>query len=434
MDRSQRQTVLEPQRGNLAVLAAIMISAITLVMGGSLDVVRATTLRVSMQQALDAAVLAASPLNQTQDANEAVRQYFFANISDLVANPEAVDLVISSDLNDSGKSVSASASVSYPTVFLPLIGIAEMTIDVESGGEQGWQQVEVSLVVDVSGSMGGSKIAELRAAAEEFVELILTDDVIDLTTISLIPFATHVNVGSVFEDYLDPASIDNDKDNDYTDGHRWLGCIDMKADHHSIDAFEDGDITPLPEYENYRLCPDDDNQAIFVSNNKSDLISRIRDLENESCPACYTGIDEGAALGLKALVPDMRGAFGGGIAAGRPLDTAPGNVKVLVVMTDGAMNKYYRPTHCWDYTYGCSEYPITEADAEQSLRNMCSAARAEGMIVFAVGFQIPVGSSADTLMRDCASDDLHYFLAGNNELEDVFAQIAGYIQAVRLIG
>lgn len=435
----------QSQQGNVAVMAAILIFPIVLIMGGGMDVVRATTIRVAMQQALDAAVLAAAPLNQAQDAEEAVQEYFYANIYKVMDDAEDVALSVSSLVELDGKTVTATANYSYTTLFLSLVGMQSIDIGVESGGKQGWQNLEISLVLDVSGSMNNSgKIGELRNAAEDFIDIVLTEDVKDMTTVNVVPFATHVNVGNELNEYIDPDEIDTNKDNNFSDGHRLTGCLNMRPDDYSMDAFTLESLQPLPEYQSYRICPSSTNQSLFISNDSSALTTKVKNLNPESCPACYTSIDEGTAIGLKALNPAMRGSFSGTLGAEVPRDFEDGVVKAIVIMSDGNMVKSKRPVNCWhwnDYYIGyyepywtCSETPLNQWAAEAKVRAMCEAALDEGIIVFTVGFGISSGSSADRLLSDCAGDSQHYFLVSSGGLEDAFSKIAGYIRAVRLIG
>ena len=78
-----------------------------------------------------------------------------------------------------------------------------MGIDELNGGSGGRayeavQNIEISLIVDISGSMGrNSRLDNLKVAAKEFVDVVLTDNPsADHTSISIIPYNATVVVGS----------------------------------------------------------------------------------------------------------------------------------------------------------------------------------------------------------------------------------------------
>lgn len=62
--------------------------------------------------------------------------------------------------------------------------------------------------------------------------------------------------------------------------------------------------------------------------------------------------------------------------------------------------------------------------------NICTAAKEEGIIVFAIGFEAP--DSGQTVLKDCASSDSHYFDVNGLEIRDAFAAIATSIRQLRL--
>ena len=82
-----------------------------------------------------------------------------------------------------------------PTQLSHMLGLAEMTAPAASAAEERVDSVEISMVLDVSGSMDGSRINRLRPAAISFVDtvLALSDD--EDVSISIVPYATQVAAG-----------------------------------------------------------------------------------------------------------------------------------------------------------------------------------------------------------------------------------------------
>ncbi|HET7411967.1 MAG TPA: hypothetical protein VFJ18_04815, partial [Pararhizobium sp.] len=75
----------------------------------------------------------------------------------------------------------------------------------------------------------------------------------------------------------------------------------------------------------------------------------------------------------------------------------------------------------------------------QHLLQVCSAAKAQDVMVFTIAFDVHDGSSIKTMLQQCASDDTGgggklYFDAQNNgtDLQAAFGAIGAKISALRL--
>lgn len=72
--------------------------------------------------------------------------------------------------------------------FLPLVGINDLSAPGHSTAEQRVTNVEITLVLDVSGSMNSNnKLTNLKAAAKEFVDTGLNSDPEHRIAIALVP-------------------------------------------------------------------------------------------------------------------------------------------------------------------------------------------------------------------------------------------------------
>jgi len=74
--------------------------------------------------------------------------------------------------------------------------------------------------------------------------------------------------------------------------------------------------------------------------------------------------------------------------------------------------------------------PVDDGD---SVIGMCERAKAQGIIIFTIGFDVEVGSPAHTDMSQCASSSSHFFDVDGLELNDAFSAIAATIQKLKLI-
>jgi Flp pilus assembly protein TadG len=212
--------------GGLVLFALFIFILMILVGGMAVDLMRFETRRVHVQNTLDAAVLAAANLDQTLDPEEVVRDYFDKAGYD----PNGVNVVVTEDrVNDGidlvGRSITANTQLWSDTMFMRMLDVPTLRTPVGSAVTENIQNVEISLVLDISGSMrwgttngttvNDNRITRLREAVRGFARAVLqveceTDaggvetcvqpPTTASTTINIIPYAGHVNPGrDVFE-------------------------------------------------------------------------------------------------------------------------------------------------------------------------------------------------------------------------------------------
>jgi len=70
------------------------------------------------------------------------------------------------------------------------------------------------------------------------------------------------------------------------------------------------------------------------------------------------------------------------------------------------------------------------ATKDSQLDAVCDAAKAQGIVVFSIGFEAP--TAGQTVMRNCATSDAFYYDAQGLSIADAFAGIASAINVLRL--
>ncbi len=105
--------------------------------------------------------------------------------------------------------------------------------------------------------------------------------------------------------------------------------------------------------------------------------------------------------------------------------------KVAILMTDGEFNaSTCRGVPIGDLasTSGCNtSTPFQQAEA------ICTAMKAQGIVIYTVGLQLNTALYSDDFLLACATSPQHAFLAADtDELEDAFKQIATSISKLRL--
>jgi len=185
--------------GNVAMIFALAMVPVIVAAGGAVDYTRGEQLRMTVQDALDAATLAAGreigKLSESE-LHQKVEDFYYANLGTKLDNPPAVTTKLT------GATLESQATVVSPNSFLGLIGLPKFTYLVTSEVTSGIGTLEVALVLDNSGSMAGSKISTLKTAATDLADtlygLASTSTKPDPIKLAVVPFAGAVNVGSSY--------------------------------------------------------------------------------------------------------------------------------------------------------------------------------------------------------------------------------------------
>jgi Flp pilus assembly protein TadG len=191
------------ESGAVAIIFALTMVVVLSLVGGAIDYGRAVHARYQIQEAVDSAVLAAARVWQTEnDIN-------LAQEKGLVHYNNNKPLTFSSQVSKftpdfTANTISMEAEGVVPTPFLSLVrhegytvgAFAQARLDV---GQNAGQSVEVSLMLDVTGSMCDpcTKIEDLKLAAKDFIDIVVWQDQSEYTSkVAVVPFANAVNVGT----------------------------------------------------------------------------------------------------------------------------------------------------------------------------------------------------------------------------------------------
>ncbi|WP_394693694.1 pilus assembly protein TadG-related protein [Hyphobacterium sp.] len=203
---SKLRRFLRSTSGNVATIFAIALMPISVMGGGAVDFAQAMNARGRLAEALDAAALAvgSQPNISRQAAEQMAMDYIAANYpAREIGNVHSVAISI----DDENGIVRISGQSRVETTLLGLMGMDYITVDWTSEVRRAQQNLELVMVLDNTGSMGGSKIRSLRDAAHLLTDILYSgaqepEDV----RIGLVPFAATVNVGTQYERawWLDP--------------------------------------------------------------------------------------------------------------------------------------------------------------------------------------------------------------------------------------
>ncbi|MGO4907661.1 VWA domain-containing protein [Pseudorhodobacter sp. W20_MBD10_FR17] len=328
--------------GSLLILGLMLFVIMSMMGGLAIDLMRYEQRRTLLQQTLDRSVLAGAAMSQKLTGQAVVTDYFAkAGLSDTL---DYVDM----DKGDNYRIVTATASSKLDTYFMHMIGIKEIEADGDAVAEQRVSNIEVSMVLDISGSMYGSRIDKLRPAAREFITTVLAAAEPGHVSISIVPYNAQVNVG---KSIMDSFNVD--------DNHTSSYCIQLPTS-----AYLSNDIStttkmvhnahfdPYSSYYYYssatsfNCSPESGNTVTAVNNNETTLHNAINNMVVGGNTSINIGVKWGAYLlnhnanaVIKNLVTAKKVIDG---FSDRPMDPLTEDVlKVLIVMTDGQNTSDY---------------------------------------------------------------------------------------------
>jgi Flp pilus assembly protein TadG len=192
--------------GGVAMMFALAMPPMTMMAVCGLDIHRASSVRQSLQDALDSATLAAARSGETTDAGVRTvgMRVLRANLAQFpyVTLNEEVNST-NFDLNEDGL-VTSYARVAVDTLVAGAFLGDELDVNVDSLVNRSTSvRLEVALVIDNTGSMAwGGKLNAAQDAAADLVESLAeaaeNSTVDDPVRISLVPFSQTVRISSGF--------------------------------------------------------------------------------------------------------------------------------------------------------------------------------------------------------------------------------------------
>lgn len=478
--------------GSVIILTILLLITMLVLGGMAVDFMRYEARRATLQSVSDRAVLAAASLDQQLDSKAVVIDYFEkAGYVDAIVGEPIVDNMAGT------RAVRVESRIDVNTFYLRLVGIDQLDVPAQSAAVEGTGNVEVSLVLDISGSMasgvsgtGKTRMELLREAAGRFVDSLLKPEYHDQISMSLVSYSQHVSAGegifnalNTSSPYLTPSGFFDEDAFDEEDGtvnglpfyRNPSHCVDFLPSEFSTTTFDTSrtyqQVERIEFYNNRNandiilpLCPQREAEGIIpLTQNATQLKQAI----NQLVPTTFTSIHLGMKWGVSLLDPSMRDLLAGvpGVdpvfAGVRPMDyssssNAVNTVKYVVLMTDGenVAGRRLRPEFAdrydimpalgelpierWRRINGynsntlnvLTNTPITAAQNNIWMQQICSAAKAQNMIIFTIAMGAPAGGEAQ--MRACASSPAHYFQTEGGALNDIFDAIARQITDLRL--
>ncbi|MEY8828995.1 pilus assembly protein [Sedimentitalea sp. XS_ASV28] len=341
--------------GAMLIFGFYAFLIILMVAGIGIDFMRFERDRSRLQATLDRAVLAAADLDQQMDPTAVVEDYFAkSGLRDYLTS-------VTVDQGLGYRVVSATASTEIDTQFMHMNGVDTLVAPAVGTAEERIDGVEISLVLDVSGSMNErNRLPNLITAAQEFVDTMAANSAEGKMTMSIVPYASQV---SVPQSLMDRFNV--------SDEQQYSNCINFQSadfDTASLsfsspyqrtmhfdpwfvyDGMVEDGITLIGNDANgvsLPVCEADENrQMLLMQSDPEALKAYIRNLTARGS----TSIDIGMKWGTALLDPSLRPAMSmlsvlgdvPEVAATLPTNYNDGEtLKVIVLMTDGENTDQY---------------------------------------------------------------------------------------------
>ncbi|MFK7877345.1 MAG: pilus assembly protein TadG-related protein, partial [Paracoccaceae bacterium] len=430
-----------------------------IVSGMAVDFMRFESRRAELQGVVDRAVLAAADLDQARDPADVVTDYF--DKSGMLGQMKGEPVITP---GTDYRQVTANGELVLNTFFLKLIGMDQLIATASSTAIEGVGDIEISLVLDISGSMDfelvnddGStptmvdpdtgntravrRIDVLQEAAGNFVTTLLTAANADKISISLIPYSHQVNAGELMFDNLNT-----------NDSHGFSHCIEFAATDFNSTTFDVNDTYDQtmhyqynPTYDQWGnlaaditepICPFYDYEAIVPLSQNAGLLTGIIDqYEPRAGTSIFLGLKWGVTMLDPSIQPVLAGMPNGTIddafdsrPAPYPADNAVGDTKkYIVLMTDGQNSNtshlqnwaYDTPSEVahwanenfwhfistdtgWDASDNWLTPVYTPELGDGYMSSMCDAAKAPGRDI--IIYTISLGSMGDS-PEEVAADE-----------------------------
>lgn len=476
--RRQARRFLRDQRGNAAVIFALILLPLIAGAGLAIDSGLAFTVEERLQKALDAAGLAAGQTSVQANIVPDAKAFFRSNFDAAPGLATAADPVV--QVSADGTEITLTASATMPTRFMRLFGQDSVTVSARSVISRQMRGLELALVLDVTGSMmDDQKIAGLRSAATELLNILYGGrETVPNLWVSLVPYTGMVNVGTANQSFLSstdrvfasPTGFEPDS---------WGGCVLARTAPYDItdakpsvarfasylnpvrptssfplnhaNVWGSGISPPTNKfskwdsgykayyYEGYGpnfLCPD---PVIPLEASKSRLVTAISNLQTYYVDEGATHVNIGLAWGWRTLSPEWRGLWSGSPSQ-LPLAYQTANMdKVIIVLTDGqnTFNYTTKNSHVvGPYTaYEAGEALIgiardddgilsgnagsmrnnAQGELDNRTKDACRRIRDKGILIYSITFgDLPSGAKG--LMQNCASQptSTYYFHSPDN--------------------
>jgi Flp pilus assembly protein TadG len=480
--------------GNVAMIFALVVIPLTGAIGLAIDMGRVYHVAMHTQGALDAAALAAGRIAQVEKidllnkaSKTASAYYDHAKPTDVVQT----SIAFSPNTQETEFTVTATSWVKTPFLaVLDLFGhkasqsdappactsafsctkvvstaTAQICLncsDVGGGNADDGTNLEIAMMLDVTGSMSGDKIVDLQAAAKDLIDIVVWGDQSKYTSkVALAPFAPTVNVGDYFTKITGKSDREDNDQSSSKNINYPPTCI--KGDgsvKNSCKTSTSPNYNTPPYIAKYAKCVVERSGALnlFTYTDAAPVLNYLptwNDAQNSMSTNCTPTATIVPLTSDRTKLKNTIDSFkASGTTAGQvgtafawylispnwsnvwPAESAPTAYgtpkvkKIAILMTDGEYN-----------TLLGTQYSDGSAKATEALnhaKTLCTNMKKSllptdpNIEIYTVGFKLDTAASK-AMLKDCATNPDHYYETTSGDgLKSAFRDIALKISRLRL--
>lgn len=458
------------EEGAVMVLFALILFPLIVLAAMAVELSRQTYINTQLAYACDAAAIAGARYDLA-DAEENALRVFYANYPP--NNNSNLSVRPSVSLSSDNRYVSVSVVADMPTTLGVINNILSLRVSGYSQVRRDINNIEVALVLDITGSMRGTKIEGLKTAAKGLVNTIYEDNLtLDNIAISVVPYVATVNIGAAYKSWLSDTSTVTDK---FPSKVPWKGCVGAVDINSTMDSDDppsasrkwptyytastlnqygsqkgdndwkensNGTVTVVNSITNVDIGPNRSCGApiLPLTNNRDTLLATINTLSATDGGGTFGNL--GLVWGWNTISPKWNGKWTTSAIQPKPYSTA--NEKYIVIVTDGENQWYdlpnYSPTgdptaygRVSDGKLGVTSISQTRTKIDARLIDLCTKIKAQGINVFTVTFNVS-DTTAKQIYKQCATKSDWAFQADDpDELISQFFYIAKQIRQITIV-
>lgn len=432
------------ENGAIAVVFALTLTIALLLGGGAVDFGRAFNERTTLQAMLDASLSAgARAFSETGNAQTAKKRAvaFFISLAqkndmsvtaDKAAGQVGKDsatITVSVDPEAARFTGEATMNVSAP--FLSIAGINHIPVTANAVAALAGKELELSVMLDITGSMdsyynGTRKINDLKSAANDLIDIFKVNLSSGATRIALVPFSEGVNVGSSLAPLV-RGKVSRTKS--VQTGSWWRRrsktyklstCVTERTGSNAYTAAPPaaGSYVGAMYTSNGSCNPS--QQIVPLTKDEKELRDTINGLRTGGGTAGHIG----TAWAWYMLKQSWGNLFPAGSRPASP--DKQKRIKATILMTDGDYNTQY----CDGINESDANCRSANGSSQEQAEKLCEAMKADGVVVYTVGFGIHSNSRQERLLKKCASDSTkHFFPYDGSALRRAFKEIGRQLAA-----
>jgi Flp pilus assembly protein TadG len=236
---------LPNRRGAIAAISAVVAVGVIGFAGLAVDLTRIWMVNARLKTAIDAASLVAArqlalPENER---NAQVQAIYWANISQNGLNFNYMSATIGDPVVTlvGTNRVQVTGSATVPTTLFSIINRSNTLITDSAVAERQGTGLELSLVLDVTGSMGVTNIQALRTAARDLIDILYAGQERQPNVwVSVVPYTAVVNIGRQRDTWLQANSLNASSYQPTI----WRGCVEARVGNNYGGAFDETETPP----------------------------------------------------------------------------------------------------------------------------------------------------------------------------------------------